>query len=92
MFLQEYHVDGFRYDQVTVIDDEGGAEGWRFLQDLTNTLRFINPGAINIAEYWRDDASWVLRDTAQGGAGFDAVWYPGLRNTVRKLLSQSGQG
>lgn len=92
MFLQEYHVDGFRYDQVTVIDDEGGAEGWRFLQDLTNTLRFINPGAINIAEYWRDDASWVLCDTAQGGAGFDAVWYPGLRNTVRKLLSQSGQG
>ena len=38
MFLQEYRVDGFRYDQNMVIDDDGGAEGWPFLQDLTNTL------------------------------------------------------
>lgn len=38
MFLQEYRVDGFRYDQNMVIDDDGGAEGWRFLQDLTSTL------------------------------------------------------
>lgn len=92
MFLQEYRIDGFRYDQITVIDDDGGAEGWHFLQDLTNTLRFVNPNAINIAEYWRDDSSWVLRDTSQGGAGFDAVWYPGLRNTVRSVLAQAGQG
>ena len=92
MFLQEYHVDGFRYDQVTVIDEDGGSEGWRFLQDLTNTLRFIKPQAINIAEYWRDDQSWVMRDTAQGGAGFDAVWHPGIRSAVRNLLAQAAQG
>lgn len=92
MFLDEYHVDGFRYDQVTVIDDDGGAEGWRFLQDLTNTLRYLKPEAINIAEYWRDDQSWVMRDTAQGGAGFDAVWYPGLRGAVRNLISQAAHG
>lgn len=92
LFLDEYHVDGFRYDQVTVIDDDGGTEGWRFLQDLTNTLRFVKPSAINIAEYWRDDQSWVMRDTTRGGAGFDAVWYPGLRGTVRNLLAQAAAG
>lgn len=92
LFLQEYHVDGFRYDQVTVIDDEGGSNGWRFLQDLTNTLRFINPRAIHIAEYWRDDPSWILRETEHGGAGFDAVWHAGMRNTVRKVLQQAQQG
>ena len=32
MHLQEYHLDGLRYDQVTVIDENGG---WRFCQDLT---------------------------------------------------------
>ncbi len=92
LFLNEYHVDGFRYDQITVIDDDGGADGWRFLQDLTNTLRSIKPQAINIAEYWRDDPSWVMRDTQQGGAGFDAVWYPSLRSAVRTLLTQAAQG
>ena len=88
-FIDEYHVDGFRYDQVTVIDDHGG---WQFLQDLTSTLKFIKPQAIHIAEYWRDDPSWVLRDRQQGGAGFDAVWYPGMRQAVRTAIAQAAQG
>jgi len=88
-FINEYHVDGFRYDQVTVIDDHGG---WHFLQDLTDTLKFINPQAIHIAEYWRDDPSWVLRERQLGGAGFDAVWYPGLRESVRRVIAQAAHG
>ena len=32
-FFDEYHVDGFRFDEVTVIDGYGG---WRSLQDLTD--------------------------------------------------------
>ena len=88
-FIDEYHVDGFRYDQVTVIDDHGG---WHFLQDLTDTLKYRKPEAINIAEYWRDDPSWVLRQRYDGGAGFDAVWYPGLRQSVRTVISQAAQG
>lgn len=47
--LDEYHVDGLRYDQVTVIDENGG---WFFAQDLTDTLRFVEPSAVQIAEYW----------------------------------------
>src|SRR5687768_1248596 len=31
--LQEYHVDGLRYDQVTVIAESGG---WTFAQDLSD--------------------------------------------------------
>ena len=88
-FIHEYHVDGFRYDQVTVIDDHGG---WNFLQDLTDTLKYDKPEAINIAEYWRDDPSWVLRKRQQGGAGFDAVWHPGIRQAVRSAIAQATQG
>jgi len=88
-FLNEYHVDGLRYDEVTVIDDHGG---WLFLQDLMSTAKYIKPEAIQIAEYWRDDPSYVLRDRDQNGAGFDAVWYPGIRSAVRGAIAQAAQG
>ena len=29
-FLEEYRVDGFRYDQVSVIDHDGAPHGWSF--------------------------------------------------------------
>ena len=49
MFLDEYHVDGLRFDEVTVIDDNGG---WGFCQELTHALHADWPQAILIAEYW----------------------------------------
>jgi 1,4-alpha-glucan branching enzyme len=33
-FVEEYHVDGFRYDQVTVIDRQNIGSGWLFCQHL----------------------------------------------------------
>src|SRR5262249_3642783 len=49
MFLQEYHADGIRYDEVTAIDQNGG---WFFCQKLTDAIRKAKPEAIQIAEYW----------------------------------------
>jgi len=87
-FIDEYHVDGFRYDEVTVIDSFGG---WSFLRDLTDTLRFHKPDLLQIAEYWADQSS-VLRSTTQGGAGFDSVVHSGLREAIRKALGQAAAG
>jgi 1,4-alpha-glucan branching enzyme len=79
-YLNEYHVDGFRYDEVTVIDEHGG---WSFCQNLTDTVHFVKDRSIHIAEYWMNDQSWVIRPTSAGGAGFDGVWSPRLRDGVR---------
>jgi 1,4-alpha-glucan branching enzyme len=86
--VQEYHIDGIRYDEVTVIDNHGGG---RFSQDLTNTVRFVKPQAIQIAEYWRDDRDTAVKPSPNG-LGFDAAWGDRVRAGVRNALSQAGGG
>lgn len=88
-FLQEYHVDGFRYDEVSVIDMFGG---WHFCQDLTGTVKFLRPSTLHHAEYWRDDPSWVVRPRGEQGAGFDTVLAPNLRDTIRGAVAQAAGG
>jgi 1,4-alpha-glucan branching enzyme len=90
-FLDEYHVDGFRYDQVTVIDQQSYGKGWSFCQDLTSTLVFLEPSAINIAEYWGPEPQ-VVKPKEEGGAGFHANWHNGLRIAVRGLIAQASAG
>ncbi|MBN9519755.1 alpha amylase C-terminal domain-containing protein [bacterium] len=87
-FFNEYHVDGFRFDEVTVIDRNGG---WEFLQNLTDTLRHRKPEAPLIAEYWADQSA-VLRPRGEAGAGFDAVVDSGLRQAVRGALAHAAAG
>ncbi len=67
-FVEEYHSDGFRYDEVSVISHFGG---WEFCQDLSNTVRYVKPQALQIAEFWDNEQFWATRSTSDGGAGFD---------------------
>jgi 1,4-alpha-glucan branching enzyme len=90
-FIDEYHVDGFRYDQVTVIDRQNAGSGWQFCQSLNRTLNALDPSAINIAEYWGPEPA-AVRPAANGGAGFHANWHDGLRRTVRGVLEQAAGG
>jgi 1,4-alpha-glucan branching enzyme len=87
-FLDEYHVDGFRFDEVTVIDRQGG---WNFLQNLTDTVRYKKPRAIQIAEYWADQRS-VVRARVDDGAGFDSAVAAGLRQSIRGVIQQASGG
>ncbi len=90
-FMKEYHVDGFRYDQVSVIVAQNANDGWKFCQDLTNTVRFVDPAAVQIAEYWNVDP-FVVRFPEHGGAGFDACWHDGIRTSVRNVVDAASFG
>jgi 1,4-alpha-glucan branching enzyme len=86
-FLDEYRVDGFRYDQVSVIDHDGAPHGWRFCQDLTSTLNQHRPGALDKAEYWNVNP-YVVKSPPEG-AGFDTSLTDGLRIAIRAVIGNA---
>lgn len=88
-FLEDFHVDGFRYDEVSVIDRFGG---WAFCQSLTETLKFLKPSAVQIAEFWNPHKEFAVKSVADGGAGFDLVWDDRIRDTLRGALGQATAG
>jgi 1,4-alpha-glucan branching enzyme len=88
-FLDEYHVDGFRFDQVSVIDHDGAPDGWSFCQDLTSTLKSHQPSALNKAEYW-DVNPYVVKSPREG-AGFHTSLTDGLRIAIRDVISNASQ-
>jgi 1,4-alpha-glucan branching enzyme len=87
-FIDEYRVDGFRFDEVSVMDHNGG---WRTAQAITGTLRAHKPEAITIAEYWPVN-DYIVKPEGEGGADFDATWHDGIRNTVRAAVRAASSG
>lgn len=77
-WLDEFHMDGLRFDSVVNIRNanssgqDSGAdiyEGWRLLQWINNE----GSNKLRIAEdLQRND--WITKPTDQGGAGFNCRW------------------
>jgi 1,4-alpha-glucan branching enzyme len=89
-FLDEYRVDGFRYDQVSVIDHDGAPHGWSFCQDLTATLDAHRASAFQKAEYWGVNP-FIVRKRSDGGAGFDSTLTDGLRLAIRDVVANASR-
>jgi 1,4-alpha-glucan branching enzyme len=95
-WLREYHVDGFRYDEVSVLLANNETNGWRFCQDLTSTVRFVKSGALQNAEYWPSEypatAGSIVSPSSQGGTGFDVLQHDALRTSVRGAVEATSYG
>jgi 1,4-alpha-glucan branching enzyme len=75
-WLDEYRLDGLRWDATMEIRSENGVDipdGFRVLQLANDAVRLRWPSKLMIAEDFRDDASLTM-DTASGGAGFSSQW------------------
>lgn len=86
--LREYHVDGLRYDEVSVIDRYGG---WSFAQELAGRVQPLDPARIHIAEYW-NDWRWLAVTAPPGGLGFDAACSDRLQHAIRGAIRQASFG
>ena len=98
-FIDEFRVDGFRYDEISGLLSMNKDSGWSFCRDLTDTLRFTKPRLLQNAEYWPFEFGdypkpWplIVTPTGDGGSGFDVVQHDGLRNAVRSAISQASAG
>jgi 1,4-alpha-glucan branching enzyme len=98
-YIGEFHVDGFRYDEISDLISMNCDSGWTFCRNLTDTLRYVKPGLLENAEFWPSEAgnypkSWpsIVTPTSDGGAGFDVVQHDGLRSALRNAVQAASYG
>ena len=103
-YIEEFHADGFRYDEISGLLSMNGDEGWNFCRDLTSTLRFIKPRLWQNAEFWPGEfkdytkpGPDIVKSVNQGGGGFDVVQHDALHTApcatpLMGLQSEQGAG
>jgi len=90
-YANEFHVDGFRYDEISVLVAKNASTGWSFCQDLTGTNRFRKARMLQNAEYWPVNPA-VVEPSAEQGAGFDVTQHDGFRDSLRIVIAQAAVG
>ena len=79
-WMNEYHIDGFRFDIAKLID-------WQTIEEIAEEAQKINPNVILIAEPWgagHDPAGFSLR-------GFSS-WNDQIRNGIKGENPFNGKG
>jgi 1,4-alpha-glucan branching enzyme len=91
MWLEEYHMDGLRYDMTlymrSIDGDESKSipEGWSLAQWINREIRARYPEKITIAEDLRNNDA-ITKPEKWGGANFHCQWDAEFVHPVRKAL------
>lgn len=93
MWLEDYHVDGLRFDMTVYMrsvrgdGDPGGdlPDGWSLAQWINREVKQRYPGRITIAEDMHNDDR-LTKPVDQDGAGFTAQWGARFVHPIRAAV------
>jgi len=97
MWLDEFRVDGLRWDATSYISSITGGgprspdaipDGWSLMAAVNDEIARRFPGHLMVAEDLKGDEAIVMPG-GEGGAGFGAQWDPGFVQPVRTALIAS---
>jgi 1,4-alpha-glucan branching enzyme len=98
-YIEEFHADGFRYDEISTLISTSQGSGWEFCRALTSNLRALRNRILQNAEFWPGEfsdipasAAPVVAPASQGGMGFDVVQHDVLRGAVRGAVGAASAG
>lgn len=92
MWLEEYRMDGLRFDMTLFIRTVDGSaenaipEGWSLTQWINRDIRQKYPNKITIAEDLRTEAA-ITKPEAYGGANFSSQWDEAFVHPIREAIS-----
>lgn len=92
MWVDEYGVDGLRYDMTLFMRSIDGnedtiEEGWTLAQWINDGIRADHPDKLLIAEDLRSNAA-ITQAKEAGGACFNTQWDEGFVHPVRAVLME----
>jgi 1,4-alpha-glucan branching enzyme len=91
MWLDEYRLDGLRFDSTLYIRSVGESgtqelpDGWSLLQAINEIVAQHSPRRISIAEDLQSN-DWITKDVGAGGAGFGSQWDPHFVRLIRAAI------
>jgi len=91
MWLEEYHVDGLRFDSTLYVRTKDGdeenplEEGYSLLAMINQEIRSKSADLILIAEDLRNN-KLITRDVEKDGAGFHAQWDASFVHPIRHMV------
>jgi 1,4-alpha-glucan branching enzyme len=93
MWLEDYHMDGLRYDMTLFIRSVDGSdqrnlpEGWSLTQWINGEIHRRYPRKIIIAEDLQNNA-WLTKAVDAGGAGFASQWDAAFVHPIRQAVRE----
>jgi 1,4-alpha-glucan branching enzyme len=92
MWLEEYKMDGLRYDMtlyIRTVDGTDGRpipEGWSLMQWINRKIQERFPNKITIAEDLRTNSA-LTKPEAYGGANFSTQWDESFVHPIRQAIT-----
>jgi 1,4-alpha-glucan branching enzyme len=94
MWIEEYRVDGLRWDSTAYIRNVMGDEaspandlpdGWSLMQWINGEIQARSSRKLTIAEDFRDN-EWLTKSIGEGGAGFGSQWDGAFVHPIRQAV------